>query len=272
MLTTATMPKLNAGERASSTPIRVLARNHDPNRIHTKSEQGWDSYNWSGYAVTGANGSATDVKGSWVVPSVNCSATPDGYSSFWVGIDGFSSNSVEQIGTDSDCVSLYGKTNTPTYYAWFEFYPNPSYEILFPSAIKPGDIITAEVRYAGPLTSGRHRQNGPQFIVTITDVTQNNETYSVSSVVSGAAQSSAEWIAEAPASRSGILPLANFNQVMFSSASATIQNATQALGSFGNNIQELTMVAQSTGNPVKAQPSVLTNGTGFSVAWLSPGP
>ncbi len=28
------------------------------------------STNWSGYAVTGANGAYTDVKGSWVEPSV----------------------------------------------------------------------------------------------------------------------------------------------------------------------------------------------------------
>ena len=36
------------------------------------------------------------------------------YSSFWVGIDGFSSSSVEQMGTDSDVVN-----GIPTYYAWY---------------------------------------------------------------------------------------------------------------------------------------------------------
>ena len=40
------------------------------------------------------------------------------YSSFWVGIDGYSSSSVEQLGTDSDCAG-----NTPDYYAWWEMYP-----------------------------------------------------------------------------------------------------------------------------------------------------
>ena len=41
------------------------------------------------------------------------------YSSVWVGIDGYSSNTVEQIGTEQD-VSANGKTS---YYAWYEMYP-----------------------------------------------------------------------------------------------------------------------------------------------------
>src|SRR5690349_8433651 len=159
-LATAAMPGLNAAERLATTRIRVLERRHDKNRIHQRRDQGWDSYNWSGYAVTGTNGSATDVKGSWVVPSVSCSST--GYSSFWVGIDGFSSNTVEQIGTDSDCVSVRGR-QTATYYAWFEFYPGPSYEIVFPRGVHPGDTITAEVKYLGQASSGRHGSAGPQF-------------------------------------------------------------------------------------------------------------
>src|SRR5215472_3488086 len=63
------------------------------------------SSNWSGYAVTGAKGSVSDVTGSWIVPTMDCSTTPTGYSAMWVGIDGYSSNTVEQIGTESDCVN-----------------------------------------------------------------------------------------------------------------------------------------------------------------------
>jgi hypothetical protein len=67
-------------------------------------------------AVTGSKASVTDVTGSWTVPAVDCTSpngTPNGYSSFWVGIDGYGSNTVEQIGTDSDCVSLLGAQKTP---------------------------------------------------------------------------------------------------------------------------------------------------------------
>src|SRR5690348_12236358 len=61
------------------------------------------STNWSGYAVTGPNGSVSSVQGSWIVPSVTCAKHSATYSSYWVGIDGFSSGTVEQTGTDSDC-------------------------------------------------------------------------------------------------------------------------------------------------------------------------
>ena len=74
------------------------------------------STNWSGYAVTG--GTFTDVKGSWVVPTVTSSGT-NSYSSTWVGIDGFSSSTVEQTGTDSDFVNGHAQ-----YYAWYEMYPH----------------------------------------------------------------------------------------------------------------------------------------------------
>ena len=60
------------------------------------------STNWSGYAVTGANGSFHSVSASWTEPTATCTGSAK-YASFWVGLDGFSSNSVEQTGTDSDC-------------------------------------------------------------------------------------------------------------------------------------------------------------------------
>ncbi len=92
-------------------------------RIRALTDGAATSTNWSGYAVTGPAGSVTDAKGSWIVPSVTCSSAAS-YSSFWVGIDGFGSNTVEQTGTDSDCQS-----GSPTYYAWYEFYPGPAFLI-----------------------------------------------------------------------------------------------------------------------------------------------
>ena len=47
------------------------------------------------------DGTFTDVKGSWTQPTATCT-NKTAYSSFWVGLDGYNSNSVEQIGTDSD--------------------------------------------------------------------------------------------------------------------------------------------------------------------------
>jgi len=51
---------------------------------------------------------------------------------------------------------VWGKTG---YYAWYEFYPNPSFEISG-LTIKPGDHMAAKVAY-----------NGSEFTITIKDET-----------------------------------------------------------------------------------------------------
>jgi peptidase A4-like protein len=219
------------------------------------------SSNWSGYAVTGQTGSVTDVKGSWVVPAIvgTCPSTNQ-YSSHWVGIDGFNSNSVEQTGTDSDC-----QNGAPTYYAWFEFYPKPSFQISG-MTIHAGDTITAEVKF----TSGK-------FVTTITD-TNTGQSFSKSAKIN-AQRSSAEWITEAPSSSGGILPLADFGTVNWgldntgvsSTNYATVGGATGTIGSFGASVQTITMVSNS--GATKASPSALSSdGTSFSVTWASSGP
>src|SRR3989454_8170558 len=228
-------------------------------RAHDGSFQ---STNWSGYAVTESSSSVSIARGSWTVPAIqgSCPSTNQ-YSSFWVGIDGFNSGTVEQTGTDSDC-----QNGVPTYYAWYEFYPHPSF-LISGLAIHPGDHISADVVFANR-----------RFTTTITDVT-TGLTFSTSAKVNSAQRSSAEWIAEAPSS-GGILPLANFGTVYYgtdntgvaSTCFATINGATGAIGSFASSsIQSITMVTSS--GAVKAQPSALsTDGTSFSVKWVSSGP
>ena len=235
-----------------------LRHHHPPIIVHERHGRNVSSDNWSGYAVTGANGSVTDVRGSWIVPSVSCPATGDQYASFWVGIDGYRSNTVEQIGTDSDCVN-----GVATYYAWYEFYPHFSYTINT-ITVKPGDVISAEVTAKG--------KGG--FTVTITD---GNLTFSVSTKMPQAQMSSAEWIAEAPYS-GGVLPLANFTTVSYGLDSTAVMNTCNAMvggssgpiGSFGNNVDEITMVNGS--GATKAAPSALSSDGSFSIAYVSAGP
>src|SRR5437016_3235921 len=168
-------------------------------RIRVLTDGAATSTNWSGYAVTGPAGSVTDAKGSWIVPSVTCSSAAS-YSSFWVGIDGFGSNTVEQTGTDSDCQS-----GSPTYYAWYEFYPGPAF-LITGITVRPGDRISAEAVYSatGLVT------------VTITDTT-TAQSFTTSGG-GGALRSSAEWIVEAPSSAGGVLPLANFGKTYLGQA------------------------------------------------------
>ena len=138
-----------------------------------------NSVNWSGYAVTGAANSITIAQASWTVPKVTCGSGETSYSAFWVGIDGFSSTTVEQTGTDSDCAH-----GTPTYYAWFEFYPKASKDIS-KLTISAGDEIGR----------GFLSRAGPS--IAIQDFT-TGKAYSTTSKVSGAMRKSAEFIVEAP--------------------------------------------------------------------------
>jgi len=189
----------------------------------------------------------------------HCLAPPNQYASFWVGIDGYSSNTVEQIGTDSDC-----QNGKPVYYAWYEFYPHWAYTINN-FGINPGDTIFAEVS----VTRGT-------FTVTITNQTQNNKTFSTSQKMNNADRSSAEWIAEAPWN-GGVLPLTNFGTVPFGStftgvtgtSYATINGITGNIGSFPNNAVAITMNTKD--GATKASTSDF-DGSSFKINWVSTGP
>ncbi len=164
--------------------------------------------NWSGYAISTATNSVSSVAGSWVVPAVNPKSS--GYSATWVGIDGYNSSTVEQIGTEQDVIG--GRI---AYSAWFEMYPTSS--VTIPNfAVQPGDSISASVRYDST------HQN---FVLTINDATES-ESYTTTQTVAGALRSSAEWVVEAPADSRGVLPLAAFGSVTFTNAYATVNGTT----------------------------------------------
>ena len=235
-------------------------RRHGPIIIHERHGSSITSTNWSGYAVTGAKGSVTSVTASWIVPAIVGACPPeDQYASFWVGIDGYSSNTVEQIGTDSDC-----QNGVPTYYVWFEFYPHASYNVNSVE-IKPGDTIIAQVNSSGKGT----------FTVELTNKT-TGASFSTSTKVASANQSSAEWIAEAPY-QGGVLPLAPFGSVEFgddytgvaATCDATISGVTQPIGSFAGNVS---INMDTTQGVLKDQTSALSQLGSFSITWLSAGP
>ncbi len=196
------------------------------------------STNWSGYAATGRQ--FTSVSAAWTEPTAICSFGTS-YSSFWVGLDGDTSSTVEQTGSSADCSSA----NVPNYYAWYEMYPKFPTNLSNP--VKPGDAFTASVT-----TDGVGR-----FTLTITD-TSEPWTFQTTQRLKSAALASAEVIAEAPSSRSGVLPLTNFGAVSFSGATAN----GASLSTF--NPDQINMVSGST---VKAQTSNISSSGSFSVTW-----
>ena len=253
-------------QTASTPNDTVIPRQHAPRKLYGTPPRVIgnvtveDSTNWSGYAVEGT--SFTKALGSWTVPSVNCSQTPNTYSSFWVGIDGWTSSTVEQTGTDSDCDG-----SSPSYYAWYEFYPAGS--VLISSVpVSPGNHISASVTW----------NSGSSFTVTLTNES-TGKSYSKTGTVRRAARTSAEWIAEAPCctNSGGILPLADFGTVDFgedytgvsSTNDATDSTVSGAIGAFGSNVFESIMVNGSTGANESVPSALSSDGTSFTATWYS---
>ena len=224
-----------------------------------RNENGTSS-NWSGYAIETNlagrpseaarinNGSVTIVNGSWTVPSVSGGGTTSTYSSTWIGIDGYSGNTVEQIGTEQDWTPA-----GTVYYAWFEMYPKKAYEIReFP--VVPGDVISAQVQYVAKGT----------FQLTISNDTKG-VSYSVTQKLPSAKRQSAEWIMEAPW-MGGVLPLADFGDVTFTDCSATLNGHTGTISDPAWQEDPMTMMTAD--GVVKADPSALSpDGSAFTVTW-----
>lgn len=213
------------------------------------------STNWSGYAVATslarpAVGSVSVVSGSWTVPTVSA-APGQTFCSVWVGIDGYASPTVEQIGTEHSWIN-----GRQVNYAWFEMYPRYPFTIKnFPVQI--GDVIGAEVRFIG---------NGV-FKLTIANYTKNifATVPTAKTTLKGAKRSSAEWIVEAP-SANNVLPLSNFGTLFLTNCLTTINGVNGSIGNPGWKRDAITMTTGA-GIP-KAIPSGLSNGgQNFNVIW-----
>ncbi len=207
---------------------------------------------WTGYVVAPTSG-ATAVGGTWVQPTNPAGPSTD--VSTWVGIDGlslngFTDNTVEQIGTDAQTDS----SGHVTYWAWLEFFGDsdltkgldsnglpanrgPDYLPInlntFPGyssfTIHPGDTISAEVS----VVPGNTRS----FLFQMTDVPKGGgatETFSLvqTMVVQTPQLATAEWIVENPGG--GVNDLADFGQVNFTGAWATIGTTTGPINAFQN--------------------------------------
>ena len=205
------------------------------------------STNWSGYAAT--TGTYTSVTANWTQPAGHCNSGGTQYAAFWVGLDGYSSGTVEQTGSEVDCVG-----RTAEYYAWYEAYPNPS--VGYNNTVRAGDSFTSTVTYIG----------NNQFTLYLDDITQH-WSHTVTVTVNGAARSSAEVIAEAPCCTffGGILPLANFGTINFTGSTAN----GAALGAAGG-VTQITMV-NNLGRPKDSVSALNPPGVGgqnFSATWL----
>jgi hypothetical protein len=195
------------------------------------------SGNWSGYSATG--GGFTSVSASWVQPAVTCTSKTT-YSSFWVGLDGDGSNSVEQTGTEADCSG-----GRAVYSSWYEMYP--AYPVNYSNAVSPGDHFTASVTYNG----------GGKFTLVLSDTTKG-WSHTTNKTLSNPALYSAEVIAEAPSSSTGVLPLSNYGTMSFTNSKAN----GSSLAGFSPDA-----ITMASGSTTKATVSSLSSSGGFSDTW-----
>src|SRR2546430_13757620 len=165
------------------------------------------SSNWAGYSAF--NGRYTTVSASWKQPTASCTSQTT-YSSFWVGLDGYNSSTVEQTGTSADC-----NGGSARYYAWYEMYPK--FPVNLSIAVRPGDSMSGSVTTDGAGHFTLHIHNGTTGGDFVTTQTSKK-----------ARLSSAAAIAEAPSGSGGVLPLTNFGTASFSAVTVN----GQAIGSF----------------------------------------
>jgi hypothetical protein len=208
------------------------------------------SFNWSGYADTASKAQTfTKVSGAWTAPSVTCSAE-DQVTSNWVGLDGFNSNTVEQLGTIGWC--FRGK---PIYFTWYEMFPANTVEVG--TALKPGDKISASVT-----------RTGTSYALKLTDSTTagNNISVTKTCALTKCVDTSAEWISERPAfNTTGIVPQAHYNAFNLTSGAQTSNGTAGTIGT-GPGVNAITMI-DSTQTYNLNTVSGLTGGNSFSTTW-----
>jgi peptidase A4-like protein len=231
------------------------------------------SSNWSGYVAVGPDGASTafsDVAGSWVQPKARCVAGRADAVAFWVGLGGSDDGApaLEQLGTAAECS---GNGGAPSYYAWWEIVPAGSVRV--PLKVVPGDRVTAAVLVSG--------QKVTMSLKNETRRTRFSKTVTVSHPLD---VSSAEWIAEAPAScppsgTCSVVPLTNFGSVTFAGAAAignahpgTIADTTWSaspivLISDGSSTASSSAATRSGLTPGAVPGELSADGRSFSVAW-----
>lgn len=218
------------------------AANHAVARKPSVKANSVSSTNWAGYA--NIDEVFTSVGGAWTEPSVTCSGSSTQLVAFWLGLDGFSSGSVEQDGTLIECYE-----GSAYQYTWWEMYPTNAIQVVG-ETVAAGDHIAASVT-----------RSGSRYTLKVTDSTHTANSFSTAQTCSSCANSSAEWIAEAPSSSSGIEPLPNFH-------SWTLTGATVSTASVSGNIcsfpyEEITLTGSS-GDLVTGP---LENCDSFTVTW-----
>jgi Peptidase A4 family len=234
-----------------STPLLGLA---NPGGLDQRASSGASqvaSYNWSGYASPSTQPQVyTAVSASWTVPRLDCTREQE-LSAIWVGLDGYTTQTVEQDGVLAYCFE-----GQPSYYTWWEMYPGAL--TVVGSTVQPGDQISASVN-----------RTGSDYTLSVTDSTNpaNSFTTSQQCAPSTCLNESAEWIVERPSFSIGIAPLAQTTNTVFTDGSVTASGRTSNIAA-SPDVTSITMVDATDTYPLD-NISGLFAGSGFAAHWLN---
>jgi len=221
----------------------------------------YTSSNWSGYAISAANGTFNvnnaAVYAEYVVPTAQqafgvCTGSWD-YSAQWIGFDGFNSNDVLQAGTEANAYCR-GSSKMASYFALYEWYPNGAFEILN-FRVNPGNVMGLEVWYTTTWPSGH--------LYFINYTTQKSVTLEFSPPSGTSfAGNSVEWVVERPSLGAGYTTLTNYVATPFNNTYALSNGTYYYPGSSPvGTIYSITMVSGST-------PISVANLYGNSTLWF----
>jgi putative intracellular protease/amidase len=208
------------------------------------------SRNWSGFADDNTQGNTyTQVGAHWTEPAVICGSSLS-LVTFWVGLDGLNSGTVEQVGTGAECYQ-----GNAYYYTWWEMYPTNAEQVVG-LTVSPGDSIDAQVVDEG----------GGNYSLEVTDQSNPADSFSTTqSCAAVCADASAEWVAEAPSGSNGVFPLADYQSWSVSGATAT-SGSQGTVTSFP--YEWVFMFNLNTGD-LLSYPAGYPSGGNFTTTWLN---
>lgn len=201
---------------------------------------GVDSNSWAGYYLSGADDAFTSVSASWTEPAATCTSG-DQDVAFWVGLDGISSDSVEQIGSQADCTS-----GTASYAGWYDMYP--AAPVYLSNVLKPGDALTASVTFSGTKT----------YTLVLADSTQG-WSKTATAAEAGLARSSAEIVTSGPGASGSSPTLTDFGKITYTGCTV---NGT----SIGTQSPVKVTMVDDKGN-VMVLPGAMTSAGKFTNTW-----
>ncbi len=257
-VTTASKAELSAKARIALTRYlsegyRPTARLAKPGGVNLNAKASGasavESFNWSGYADVSTAGAFTGVSATWRQPATVCSAEQR-LTAFWVGLDGFDNETVEQLGTLDWCFE-----GVPYYYSWWEMFPGAS--VTVGSTVRPGDLISASVQ-----------RSGTNYTLTLADFTTPGNSFSTVQSCTTCENDSAEWIAERPAFAIGITPLSFFRSWNVMRGSQTSNGVKGSIGS-GPSPTQITMIDATATYPLDSVSGLFRGGSGFLARWLN---